>query len=137
MDRRRLGEVALVVAVVVATVSVFSTWTTSGRRDRNGVATLESLDALDLLASPWDVVLVVVTASIPLFLALAAAGFGFGRRALVAFGAMAAAVVLAAWAIVVLRSPLTATPGPQLALVATCALGVTVWASARAQRPRN
>lgn len=137
MERRRLGEVALVTATVLAAAGVVTTWTTSGRRDRNGLATLEALDRLDLLDPPWDAVLVIVTASVPLFLAVAAAGLGLGRSVVAATGAAAAAVVLGTWAGVVLRSSVGAAPGPQLTVVASFALGVTVWCALRAQRRDN
>ncbi len=124
----------LVAAVVAAVVSVLTTWTRSGQRDRNGVATLESLDRLDLLDAPWDTVLVVVTAAVPLFLAVAVVGVALGRPWIVAAGTLAGGVVLGAWAVVVLRSPLRTAPGPQLALISAIALVVTTGATARAQR---
>ena len=134
MHRRWIAEAGLVLAVLVALASVATTWTTSGERDRNGVATLESLDRLGLLDAPWDTLLVVVSASMPLLLAAAAAGIALGRPALAAVGAVGAATVLAAWAIVVLRSSVDAAPGPQLALLAAFALIVTTGLASRAQR---
>lgn len=134
MVRRRIAEASLVVAVLAAITSIATTWTTSGQRDRNGLATLESLDRLDVLETPWDTVLVVVSASIPLFLALATVGVAVGRPVLAAAGAGGAGLVLVCWGIVVLRSPLSAAPGPHLALLAAFALMVTAGATARAQR---
>ena len=134
MNRKLLAEGMLVAAVATAVVSVLTTWTRSGRRDRNGIATLESLDRLDLLDPPWDTALVVVSAAVPVFLAVAAAGVALGRRRVLAAGALTAGVVLAAWALVVLRSPLRAAPGPQLALISAFVLVVTTGVTTSAQR---
>ena len=134
MGWKRVAEWTLLVAVLAAVASIVSTWTRSGRRDRNGIATLESLDRLDLLDPPWDTTLVVVSAAVPLFLAVAAAGVALERRWVVVAGALTGGLVLGAWALVVLRSPLSAAPGPHLAVSSAFALAVTSGATARAQR---
>lgn len=134
MDRRPIADAALVVAVAASVLSVLSTWTRSGLRDRNGFATLESLDRLDLLDPPWDLALVVVTAAVPAFFALAVVGAAVERRWLLVLGALCAGAVLVAWAVVVLRSPLRSGPGPALALTSAIALLVTTSVSMRAQR---
>ena len=89
-----MGEISLVVAVVTTVLAVSSTWTRSGRRERNGIGTLEALDGLDLLAPPRDLALVVVTGSLPLLFAASALGLATDRRALVAASASAAAAAV-------------------------------------------
>ena len=137
MDLRRVAEGTVVIAIGAAVVSVLTTWSRSGERDRNGLATLESLDRLDLLDPRWETALVVVSASLPLFLAVAAVGVAVDRPWLAGAGAVGGAVVLVAWAVVVLRSPLRAAPGPQLALLSALALLVTTGVTTRAQRRQS